>query len=195
MLLAGLAVSVSAAETPAPPKANGKALAASPSLADLGHAFKNALTEEETRLLIEYMRDSVLAAFNDEEVTLPPDLAFKLEVLTQRLKKESNYYLDNLMKQLEADIRRSLKEKMAVPPPVPYTPPEVPLIKIPMVPPVAAPVAPGNAAPPIPGYVPTPWGYVPWYYLPQSGSGNAPAYTPPVPPRYTPPVGESSTTK
>lgn len=171
-LLASLAMPALAADK-APEKVP------SPSLSDLGHAFKNALTEEETRLLIEYMRDSILATFKDEEVTLPADLAFKLEVLTQRLKKESNYYLDNWLKQLEEDIRRSLKEKMEVPPPVPYTPPEVPLLvpanKAP--PPAPAVPAPPVTAytPPVPVYVPpptnfnpAPWGYVPWFYFPQS---------------------------
>jgi hypothetical protein len=177
-LLLGVVVPASAGDKPA--------TTASPSLSDLGHAFKNALTEEETRLLIEYMRDSVLAAFNDEEVSLPPDLAFKLEVLMQRLKKESNYYLDNLMKQLEEDIKRSLKEKLEVPPPVPYTPPEVPLLlpaQAPALPPANVTTPPASVyAPPAPAYVPPPtnyapppWGYAPWFYLPQ------PWYTPPVP--------------
>ncbi len=171
-LLAGLAHSALADDPPAP-------AATSPSLADLGHSFKNALTEEETRLLVEYMRDSVLAAFNDEEVTLPPDLAFKLEILMQRLKKESNYYLDNLMKELEADIRRSLKEKLKVPPPVPYTPPEVPLLAPANRAPIAPPAPPPTATymPPPTNYNPAPWGYVPWFYFPQPGyptQGNAP---------------------
>lgn len=156
------------------------AKATTPSLSDLGHSFKNALTEEETRLLIEYMRDSVLAAFNDEEVSLPPDLAFKLEVLMQRLKKESNYYLDNLMKQLEEDIKRSLKEKMEVPPPATYVPPELPqLLPAPLPTPLPTPAQPPATiyVPPAPAYVPpptnyapAPWGYAPWFYLPQPWS-------------------------
>lgn len=195
LLLAGLAFPVLAADKDA---AQAMPAPASPSLSDLGHAFKNALTEEETRLLIEYMRDSVLAAFNDEEVTLPPDLAFKLEVLQQRLKKESNFYLDNWLKQLEADIRRSLKEKMEVPPPVPYTLPEVPLLvpamKAPAAPPATVPAPAANAAAPAPAYVPPPtnfspppWGWVPWFYVPQP-TYRVPAYTPPPPPLFTPPA-------
>lgn len=195
LLLLGLAVPVAAAD-----KAPGKAPAKppTPSLSDLGHSFKNALTEEETRLLIEYMRDSVLAAFKDEEVTLPPDLAFKLEVLMQRLKKESNFYLDNLMKQLEADIKRSLKEKMEVPPPAPYTPPQVPQLvpamKTPVPPPPATAVAPTLPAapaaatvPPPAGYVQTPWGYVPWFYVPQPNVAP-PTYTPPTLPWFSQPA-------
>jgi len=181
LLLAGLAAPVPAADkatTQAP------AVPATPSLSDLGHMLKSALSEEETNLLIEYMRDSVMAAFKDEEVTLPPDLAFKLEVMAQRLKKQSNFYLDNLLKQMEEDIKRSLKEKMEVPPPVPYTPPAVPLLPI-YTAPASAPAAPANGQPPAAIYVPpptnynpAPWGYVPWFYIPQP-TYQAPAYTPP----------------
>lgn len=191
-LLAGLAGPAAAADQ-----------VPSPSLAELGHSFRNALTEEETHLLIEYMRDSVLAAFNDEEVTLPPDLAFKLEVLQQRLKQESNFYLDNFLKQLEADIRRSLKEKMEASQPLPYTPPEVPLLRPAMMAPPPAtppattaaatiPVAPPPAAkppaaayqPPPTQFNPPPWGYVPWFYQPW------PTYQarPIVPPWLAPPL-------
>lgn len=188
IFLAGLAMPALANDKP-PEKAPGKS--ASPSLSDLGHSFKNALTEEETSLVIEYMRDSVLAAFKDEEVTLPPDLAFKLEVLMQRLKKESNYYLDNLMKQLEADIKRSLKKKMEVPPPTPYTPPPLPqLLPAMKAPPPAAAMVPGAIPPPDfvppPGFVKTPWGYLPWFFVPQPNY-ETPAYTPPEPPRFVPP--------
>jgi len=180
LLLAGLAAPVPAADkatTQAP------AVPATPSLSDLGHMLKSALSEEETNLLIEYMRDSVMAAFKDEEVTLPPDLAFKLEVMAQRLKKQSNFYLDNLLKQMEEDIKRSLKEKMEVPPPVPYTPPELPL------PAYTAPATPPAAvyAPPPTNYSPPPWGYVPWFYIPQP-TYQAPAYTPPEPPRFIAPA-------
>lgn len=177
-LLVGLAAPVSAANpTDAP----------SPSLSDLGRSFKNALTEEETSLLLEYMRDSVLAAFNDEEITLPPDLAFKLAVLEQRLKKESNYYLDNFLRQLEEDIKRSLKEKMEVPPAKPYTPPPVPLLAPPARAPAPAVTAPPEQPAPAPGYIWTPWGYVPWFVAPQPNYAT-PAYTPPEPPRYNPPA-------
>ena len=161
--------------------------APSPSLSDLGRSFKNALTEEETSLLIEYMRDSVLAAFKDEEVTLPPDLAFKLEVLQQRLKKESNYYLDNFLKQLEEDIRRSLEEKMEVPPAKPYTPPAVPLLLPAMRAPAPVVVAPPGPPSPPPGYVQTPWGYLPWFFVPQPNYA-APGYTPPEAPQFVPPT-------
>lgn len=182
-LLLGLAAPVSAANTTTD--------APSPSLSDLGRSFKNALTEEETSLLLEYMRDSVLAAFNDEEITLPPDLAFKLAVLEQRLKKESNYYLDNFLKKLEEDIKRSLKEKMEVPPAKPYTPPPIPLLTPAMRAPAPAVAAPQVQPAPPPGYVQTPWGYVPWFFVPPPNY-SAPAYTPPEPPQYMPPASNNA---
>ncbi|MDP2835081.1 MAG: hypothetical protein Q8Q28_17615 [Pseudomonadota bacterium] len=174
LFLAGLAVPALAADK-APDKAPAKVAPAMPSLSDMGHMLKNALSEEETRLLIEYMQDSVMAAFKDEEVTLPPDLAFKLEVMAQRLKKQSNFYLDNLLKQMEEDIKRSLKEKMEVPPPVPYTPSEMPLLPT-YTAPATAPAA--VYAPPPTNYNPAPWGYVPWFYIPQP-TYQAPAYPQP----------------
>ena len=198
--LASLAVLPAPAAAQSPAQAPDKA-SARPTMADIGHAFKSALTEEETRLLLEYMRDSVLAAFKDEEVTLPPDLAFKLEVLMQRLKKEGNFYLDNLVKQLEADIKRSLKEKMEPKPPVPYEPPPVPLLvpamKAPATPPaalappaVAVPTAPAVAPPA--GYVQTPWGFVPWFYAPPQPATQVPAYTPPPQPAFSPPAAAAN---
>jgi hypothetical protein len=143
----------------------------------------------------------VLAAFKDEEVTLPPDLAFKLEVLMQRLKKEGNFYLDNLLKQMEADIKRSLKEKMEPKPPVPYEPPALPLLVPAMQAPATPPAAlapPAVAVPAVPpvtapaGYVQTPWGYVPWFVVPQQPTTQVPAYTPPPQPAFSPPAAAAN---
>jgi hypothetical protein len=50
-------------------------------------------------------------------VILPPDLAFKLEVVLARMKRESAVYMEKLIMQLEEDLKRSLKEKLAAPPP------------------------------------------------------------------------------
>lgn len=65
-----------------------------------------------------------MASFKDEEVNLPPDLSFKLEILLVRMKKEGGHYMDNLINQLEKDLKNSLKEKLAPPPikEVPYNP-------------------------------------------------------------------------
>jgi len=101
---------------------------AAPSLSDLGRSLRDYFTEEELSLLFQYMKESVMASFKDEEVNLPPDLAFKLEILLVRMKKESDHYMDNLIEQLERDLKKNwkdrLKEKLK-PPPIkeqPYNP-------------------------------------------------------------------------
>lgn len=86
---------------------------AGPTLSDLGKSLRNYFTEDELDLLFEYMKESVVAALKGEEVHLPPDLAFKLEILLVRLQKEGGRYMDNLIQQLERDLKRTLKEKLA----------------------------------------------------------------------------------
>lgn len=112
------------APAPAPADKAADAPKPGPTLSALGKSLRNYFTEEELDLLFDYMRESVLASFKGEEVSLPPDLAFKLEVLLVRMKKEGILYLDNLMRQLEQDIKRSLKEKLLTPPPPGAQPPE-----------------------------------------------------------------------
>lgn len=88
-------------------------------------------TEEELGLLFQYMQESVFSAFKGEEVNLPPDLSFKLEILLVRLKRLSGHYMDNLIKKMEQDLKNSLKEKLT-PPPIknqPYNPWYAPLQK------------------------------------------------------------------
>jgi len=99
-----------------------------PTLSDLGRSLRHYFTEEELSLLFQYMKESVMASFKDEEVNLPPDLAFKLEILLVRMKKESDHYMDNLIQQLEDDLKNNLKNKLKetlTPPPIkdqPYNP-------------------------------------------------------------------------
>lgn len=125
----------------APPQAAPvEATPAGPTLSDLGKSLRNYFTEDELDLLFEYMKESVLAAFKGEEVALPPDLAFKLEILLVRLQKEGGRYMDNLVQQLERDLKRSLKEKLAPPGAAPNaTPPDLPQIT-----PSSSPAAPGS---------------------------------------------------
>ena len=91
------------APPPAPP---------APSLSALGNSLLSYFTPDELDILFQYMRDSVIAAFKGEEVTLPADLSFKLEVLLVRLKKEGGHYMDHLIRQLEKDLERNLKQKL-----------------------------------------------------------------------------------
>lgn len=104
-----------AAPVPPPPAAAPAPAPSGPTLSDLGKSLRNTFTEEELDLLFQYMKDSVVASFKDEEVILPPDLAFKLEVVLARMKRESAVYMDKLIRQLEEDLKRSLKEKLATP--------------------------------------------------------------------------------
>jgi hypothetical protein len=92
------------------PEAAGKP--AAPTLADLGRSLRNYFTEEELSLLFQYMKETVMASFKGEEVILPPDLAFKLEILLVRLKREGGHYMDNLIMQLEQDLKNNLKKKL-----------------------------------------------------------------------------------
>lgn len=127
-----LAANGNGAPMPVPP---GPAVAAppAPTLADLGSSLRSYFTEEELDILFQYMRDSVIAAFKGEEVFLPPDLSFKLEILLVRMKKEGGHYMDNLIRQLEKDLERNLKEKLKeklAPPDTsasPYAPPQPPV--------------------------------------------------------------------
>lgn len=140
---------------------NATPQAASPTLSDLGRSLRSYFTEEELDTLFQYMRDSVVAAFKDEEVNLPPDLAFKLEVLLARMKKEGGHYMDNLIKQLEKDLERNLKEKLAPPDTskTPYMPPQ-PVLVIPFLIPQAT--LPQSPVPP----AATPNPYLPRGYGP-----------------------------
>lgn len=147
------------ADTSQPGPANGTVAPTppAPTLSDLGRSLRNYFTEDELAVLFEYMKDSVIAAFKGEEVLLPPDLAFKLEILVARMKKEGGHYMDNLIRQLEKDLERNLKEKLKeklAPPDTsvsPYLPP-VPPVVIPFFfpPNVNLPVYPAYPASPYP---------------------------------------------
>lgn len=116
LLLAAVAPPAFAGEAPA-------SAAASPSMGEMVQMLKKSLTEEETALLYQYMKDSVFAAFGGDEVAMDPELAFKLEILAQRVKKIGGFYMDNLVKQLEDDVKRSMKEYWdSSPTPAPESP-------------------------------------------------------------------------
>ncbi len=109
------------ATPPAPPAAKTEETppVPAPSLERLGKSLQNYFTEDEIKLLFEYMQESVLAAFNGEEVVLAPDLAFKLEVLYVRIQKEGNLYMSQLMQQLKHDLDKAIKEQLGPKPPPP----------------------------------------------------------------------------
>jgi hypothetical protein len=125
-----------------PQPAEATAPGAGPTLSDLGKSLRNYFTADELDLLFEYMKESVVAAFKGEEVFLPPDLVFKLEVLLVRLQKEGGRYMDNLIKQLERDLKRSLKEKLAPPGAAPNAPTPAPPQTTPSSSPTTPPASP-----------------------------------------------------
>lgn len=108
-----------------PPAAN-----AQPPAMDLDAVAKrlqNYFTEEELRTLFDYMRDVSIAALGgaSEEVLLPPDLAFKLAILQERMMREGEYQMQMMLKQLERDIDRALKDIfLLMAPPAAPTPPK-----------------------------------------------------------------------
>jgi hypothetical protein len=188
----GLLLAVLGLAAPALAQAPGKApagnAAASPTLSDLGRSLRSYFTEEELELLFQYMRDSVIAAFKGEEVALPPDLAFKLEILLVRMKKEGGHYMDNLIRQLEKDLERNLKEKLKeklAPPDVSastYTLPPLPAVAAPA--PSWTPPAPSQTpAPSLPAPTfPAPTYPAPTYTLPPLPFFFTPFFQPPPPP-------------
>jgi len=123
-LALGLNLSLAWADPP-PPKAE-----AQPPALDLDAVAKrlqNYFTEEELRTLFDYMRDVSIAALRgaSDEVLMPPDLAFKMAILQERMMREGEYQMELMVKQLERDIDQALKDlllMMAPPAPKP-TPP------------------------------------------------------------------------
>jgi hypothetical protein len=185
VLTLGMASCVLAADNDSPtspPAANGTPQVAtppSPTLSDLGRSLRSYFTEEELDLLFQYMRDSVVAAFKGEEVTLPPDLSFKLEILLVRMKKEGGHYMDNLIRQLEKDLERNLKEKLKPPEATTsqaYTPPPVLIVPNPQPPAFQPPPYPQQPAYQPPAYQP------PVFQLPQLPFFGFPFFQPPTPP-------------
>jgi hypothetical protein len=103
--------------------ANGKA-APEVSLVDMVKAMSAFLTEEETQLVYDYLWDSSIAALKgeEEEIILPPEVAFKLAILQKRIVKEGGFYLEGLARKMEEDLARYWRDRVLTPPPpVPYS--------------------------------------------------------------------------
>lgn len=84
--------------------ASGRAAAVpqlpSPSLIGLLGSLTAYLSQDDIELLYIYLRDTAIASLlgrDTEDVYLPPDLAFKMEVLQQRAIKEGNHYLQTVV--------------------------------------------------------------------------------------------------
>lgn len=138
VLLAGLlAAPALAAELPATPApdmpaptapAPGAPETATPvvpevNLVDTIKALSKFLNEEEVQLIYDYLWDSSIATLKGEpdDATLPPEVAFKLAILQQRIMKEGGAYLEGLSRKMEADLADYWRNRVLTPaPPVPY---------------------------------------------------------------------------
>ena len=131
MVSQAVAAQSNGAQPPAQEGQNGQA-APAPS-PGFGLPFSNFLSEDEMGMLFDYLRDSFIATMrNDPEgASMPPELAFKLEILKQRMIKEGDAYVRQLMQSMQQDLDRALQEyNQQLPqhpqPPAPPTPPAQP---------------------------------------------------------------------
>ena len=77
-----------------------------------GLPFAAFLSEDEMRDLFDYFRDVFIAQMKGEEPPLlPPELTFKLEILKKRMHKEGNLAVQQLLRALQKEIDRSLREQ------------------------------------------------------------------------------------
>ncbi|MDD4881111.1 MAG: hypothetical protein PHR30_07315 [Gallionellaceae bacterium] len=106
----------------APTAKNGLAPAPETSLVDMVRALSQFLTEEEVQMVYDYLWDTSIATLkgSDEEITLPPELAFKLAILQKRIEKEGGHYLQGLSLKMEKDLAHWRESLNNPPPPPPY---------------------------------------------------------------------------
>lgn len=118
-LFAGQAAA--AASEPPPPVAAPEP-APEASLVDMVRALSRFLTEEEVQLVYDYLWDASIAGLKGETepVELPPELAFKLAILQQRIVKEGGFYLAGLARRMERDLTRWRQQMLTPPPPPVY---------------------------------------------------------------------------
>ncbi|MFN3593498.1 MAG: hypothetical protein ACK4TK_02285 [Thiobacillaceae bacterium] len=86
-------------------------------------ALSRYLTPYDMAELSRFMFEVVMDFFKGtQEASLPPDLAFKLAVLEQRFKREGDVYMQQVLRDLDRDIRRFLSENLPFLPPLPAMP-------------------------------------------------------------------------
>lgn len=161
-LLAGLALWQTPAWPQEPPRSEPPAPSAEQSmdLDAVARRLRNYFTEEELHTLFDYLRDASIAALQGkgEEVLMPPDLAFKMAILQERMMREGHYQMQLMMKQLERDIDRALKDLFTFPPPTGQAQPEPQPSKPPaaVAPAPKPPAQPPQPAKPVNPYAPQP---------------------------------------
>jgi hypothetical protein len=97
---------------------------AKPESGGWGLSISDFLTDDEMDMLFEYLRDAFIATMrNDpEEASMPPELAFKLAILRQRLIREGDAAVQQLMQALQKEVDETLREYLQQQPPQPPTP-------------------------------------------------------------------------
>jgi len=102
--------------TPAPPTGRIDPVA-------LLQTLSRYLTPTDMADLSRFMFEAVMDFFKGrQEASLPPDLAFKLAVLEQRFKREGDVYMQQVLRDLDRNIRRFLSENLPFLPPLPPMP-------------------------------------------------------------------------
>lgn len=112
------ALAAQPAETPAVPEpATGTQPPRQVDPAAALQALSRYLTPYDMAELSRYLFEVVMDFFKGtQEAKLPPDLAFKLAVLEQRFKREGDVYMQQVLRDLDRNIRRFLSEILRIPP-------------------------------------------------------------------------------
>ncbi len=106
-VLTSAAMAADAAPQEAPPSA--------------GLPFNAFLSEDELRLLFDYTREAMIAAMKGERYRMPPELAHTLARVQERLMRQGNAAVRQMMEMIQEDLDRALEEMK---PPAPEPRPE-----------------------------------------------------------------------
>jgi len=114
-------------QAPSQPPANSQ-VPTNPPPQGWGLSISSFLSEDEMDMLFDYLRDSFIATMrNDPEgASMPPELAFKLEILKQRMLKEGDAAVRQLMQSMQEEMDRALQEYNQQLPQHPQPPPAQP---------------------------------------------------------------------
>jgi len=100
LLVAWLPCAVLASEAvPAAPLSTGtEVVVPAPTLGGMLRSLRQFLSEDDINALYLYLRDNTIASLTKQEPVEPdPELAFKLAVLEQRIKKEGGHYWNTVV--------------------------------------------------------------------------------------------------
>jgi hypothetical protein len=75
-----------------------------------GLPFTAFLSEAEMRLMFDYLRDAMIAAMKGERYRMPPELAQTLARVQERLMRQGNAAVRQMMEMIQKDLDRALEE-------------------------------------------------------------------------------------